>query len=561
MALDFSKKTGGVKITDGTQGPISVNNTTVILQVLNSTTVRLTLGNYQRDFTVSEATIDGGAIAGVTTADQLADKLRDTVFPKAAATASTTALRHGATRCFPARNLMSAGAGRWQGTVSMHFARVDIVTPIIVFGNWRISGNAEVAHGAGTIKASIEYPRGTFTLANECIAAGNIPVAFPIGNTALNFNITIPNGSQFWVRTLQVNDNGTVFFQYQAAGSNSYATETTEGWESGTGVPTDKTTSGTFTPNSITYHPLAILTKTSKSSFLVLGDSRQEGGTDGTTHFTNDCGEIPRCIGWAYPYASFAVSGTTMATYLSSTRVYRDQLVNGTVPGAVTNVSYFSHIINPYGVNDIGTGGTSASLVTSRQALAALYSKVPIIGTTLAPYNASTDGWSTLTGQDATGQNNQRILAFNDSVRAGLLGEAFYWDIANVMDPQRIGKWRVSRNANDASYPNPASFTASISTTTLTVSAIASGTLKVGDTITSGITGTFQAGNVQASTIITALGTGTGGVGTYTINRSQTVTSRAMITGAFATFDGLHMTSAMGEILRQSGAVDISMVV
>lgn len=60
-----------------------------------------------------------------------------------------------------------------------------------------------------------------------------------------------------------------------------------------------------------------------------------------------------------------------------------------------------------------------------------------------------------------------------------------------------------------------ASFTASVATTTLTVTAISSGVIQVGDYITgTGLT----TGGVQ----ITALGTGRGGVGTYTISPTQT---------------------------------------
>jgi hypothetical protein len=62
--------------------------------------------------------------------------------------------------------------------------------------------------------------------------------------------------------------------------------------------------------------------------------------------------------------------------------------------------------------------------------------------------------------------------------------------------------------------------TGSILGTTLTVTAVTSGTLYVGQTI--------QGSTVTAQTIITALGTGTGGAGTYTINNSQTVTSRTL---------------------------------
>jgi hypothetical protein len=59
--------------------------------------------------------------------------------------------------------------------------------------------------------------------------------------------------------------------------------------------------------------------------------------------------------------------------------------------------------------------------------------------------------------------------------------------------------------------------TGSISTTTLTVTAVTSGELTVGQTIS----GT----GVTASTKITAFGTGAGGAGTYTVDTSQTAGS------------------------------------
>jgi hypothetical protein len=67
---------------------------------------------------------------------------------------------------------------------------------------------------------------------------------------------------------------------------------------------------------------------------------------------------------------------------------------------------------------------------------------------------------------------------------------------------------------------NFATITASISTTTLTVTAKTGTNLNVGTAI--------YDGGVSAGTRITALGTGTGGTGTYTINNSQTVASTTM---------------------------------
>jgi hypothetical protein len=54
----------------------------------------------------------------------------------------------------------------------------------------------------------------------------------------------------------------------------------------------------------------------------------------------------------------------------------------------------------------------------------------------------------------------------------------------------------------------------------MTVSAVSSGTIAVGQAI--------SGSGVTASTLITALGTGTGGTGTYTVSASQTVSSTAI---------------------------------
>lgn len=67
------------------------------------------------------------------------------------------------------------------------------------------------------------------------------------------------------------------------------------------------------------------------------------------------------------------------------------------------------------------------------------------------------------------------------------------------------------------------SFTASITGTTLTVSAIAFGTLAIGQ-IVFGV-------DVASGTKITALGTGSGGVGTYTVSISQNVSSAKLASG------------------------------
>ncbi|NBT05149.1 MAG: hypothetical protein EBS94_17340, partial [Proteobacteria bacterium] len=100
-----------------------------------------------------------------------------------------------------------------------------------------------------------------------------------------------------------------------------------------------------------------------------------------------------------------------------------------------------------------------------------------------------------------------------------------------------------------------AAFTGTISTTTLTVTSVSSGTLAVGQVITgSGVT---------AGTVITALGTGTGRTGTYTITPSQTVSTPTLM-NASATYlsvsDVTSGTLAVGQVLSRNSVTDTSII-
>lgn len=111
------------------------------------------------------------------------------------------------------------------------------------------------------------------------------------------------------------------------------------------------------------------------------------------------------------------------------------------------------------------------------------------------------------------------------------------------------------------SAPSSAIFTGSISTTTLTVTSVQSGTIAVGQAI-------FGQGVAQNS-VITALGTGSGGVGTYTVSDSQTVASTvinstaspAIVTGAISgtTLTVSAVTSGtlkIGQTIEGTGVTD-----
>lgn len=126
-------------------------------------------------------------------------------------------------------------------------------------------------------------------------------------------------------------------------------------------------------------------------------------------------------------------------------------------------------------------------------------------------------GTMTLDQPDANNQTNQATLSTN----------------FQLQDLRTIGLWGLDtclgKTITHGSGPHTvrplictasASVTGSVSGVTLTVSACATCTLAVGQEIS----GT----GVTVGTVITALGTGTGGIGTYTVGRTQTVAATAI---------------------------------
>jgi hypothetical protein len=101
-----------------------------------------------------------------------------------------------------------------------------------------------------------------------------------------------------------------------------------------------------------------------------------------------------------------------------------------------------------------------------------------------------------------------------------------------------------------------AKLTASISGTTMTVASISTGKVIVGQIV--------QGAGVSAGTRVTALGSGTGGAGTYTVSLSQTVPSEIMTTGgttddyccnSFSEANQIMTTSNSGSMIQAAAMV------
>jgi hypothetical protein len=104
-------------------------------------------------------------------------------------------------------------------------------------------------------------------------------------------------------------------------------------------------------------------------------------------------------------------------------------------------------------------------------------------------------------------------------VRIGttVLASRFYSPIA------ALGSWAQIVSIEIGSInASSAKFAGAISGNTLTVSSVTSGTIAIGQSLLD------ATGTVAAGTVIQALGTGTGGTGTYTINNSQKISTETM---------------------------------
>lgn len=117
----------------------------------------------------------------------------------------------------------------------------------------------------------------------------------------------------------------------------------------------------------------------------------------------------------------------------------------------------------------------------------------------------------------ATSPANGTAVAFSTTgaLPTGITANAPYYVYGRTGTTYKLATTQDSSEI--ATMPAGASVTGSIDGTVLTVTAVASGALFVGQTISgSGVTG---------GTTILAFGTGTGGTGTYTVSASQTVPS------------------------------------
>lgn len=219
---------------------------------------------------------------------------------------------------------------------------------------------------------------------------------------------------------------------------------------------------------------------------------------DGTNFYSSQTGSAGNFTvnGALTASGNLAVTGTSALT--GNVSMAGDLAVTG----ATTHTGTTTFVGIPSGPT--AASGTSTTQLATTAFVQANNSPAGVIN--MWPTNTAPTGWLLCTGS-----------AVNRTTYAGLfavIGTTF--GVGDGTTTFNLPNY-VNRMPFGANVTTTASVTGSIATTVLTVTAVGSGTLVVGQVLT----GT----GITADTRITALGTGTGGVGTYTVNISQTVAS------------------------------------
>lgn len=330
-----------------------------------------------------------------------------------------------------------------------HIARTSINGNLqIEYPNWYLnylSANSEGGPGGtATISASIEYPIGvTLTQVKWSGSATHTISSGAEGALSDPINVSIPNGSAFFIKTY-VNSTSSTVFEIANSGTGVSILDTGNGEEYHSAVSglTDQTMvlgpiTGGSTITTRRFGPIAIVAPTSQASLILIGDSRVYGINDSFTSTSGDKGELERPIGPLYAYTNISQPGNSLLNFIAS----------HTNTVALAN-KYYSSVVLELGVNDIIANSQSAAQVTTSYNTALSYFITPnVYLITLPPDSSSTDSWATLVNQTTNATNNIRVSVNTSNLtRSGFAGCIDFNSIAE--DSGLVGKWIVNGSAN-----------------------------------------------------------------------------------------------------------------
>ena len=368
---------------------------------------------------------------------------------------SNKTLRNIATRCRHNYQTWTTATTALKA-VSEHINHGDDQDAVQVkYGNWYANNVNEYSTWAGagdvTYYAAIEYPIGTFTLAEWSTQTGvararsaNCPPGTNVVSDPIP--VRIPRGGKFKVHVMAVSTSGATIIFPVSASSVAGGSDAVTHWAAAPTVDpafmclTGASTGSTSTGSNFMLYPLAILGQSSRPSVMLIGDSRASGRSDstGTTQAlapnTNlgfwGVGEIARSLDYGVAYTNLGCE-TDTARQFTLTSTLRKALA-----------ADHTHVFVQYGINDVTAGRNAATIQAD---LAAIYGYFPtkkILVSTIAPKTTSSDSWATATGQTVDAANGVRT-AVNDWLRSKPAPIVACFDVADVMETARnSGKWK-----------------------------------------------------------------------------------------------------------------------
>lgn len=288
----------------------------------------------------------------------------------------------------------TSGSNTWSMGRTTEYARVPIAANSmkIVFGNFYVpTTNIETSPAAAsTYKVSVEYPSGTFT---ACTYGG----ASTGSITGIGHIVTdacgpaIPSGARFWIRAQFQNSAGIIYSQSSSNHYNWTSNPLTgDAFIFGTGTAADYTASTAVNAGTPVFSaatntlmaPIAVLGPTNQPTVVFIGDSRCVGNGDSLNDQSGDVGELSRAVGASFGYSKLCAQGTKAVDFLTGS--------NATERQALIALMHPSVVIDALGVNDIFAGTAVATVVSSRNSIAALWPTIPTWGTTIPPETTTT---------------------------------------------------------------------------------------------------------------------------------------------------------------------------
>lgn len=277
----------------------------------------------------------------------------------------------------------------------------------------------------------------------------------------------------------------------------------------------------------------------------------------------------------------YQVTGCTTTTVSYANATTGSQTVAGFVlqVTALTNTSSFYQTVSGTGTGAISLPDTSTlqlgwsyRIANTNTSATYIYSSTGVqlisVATGAAGYVTCVDttvntaaAWKVgITEATATTGTGSMVLASGPTITGALnfngsttsnasFGTSLTTGAITIGGTGQTGLMLIGRSTASQPIQLGAGITATSTTASGTASSITTTVLTVGGTVT----GTFSIGmalsgtNVLSGTYITSLGTGTGGAGTYNINRSQTVASTT-ITGTTAKSIDIGTLGASGSV-------------